>query len=125
MIVRLAHVLLLSESAATLEAESGYTMETPDVSMFRQCILYGDWTTAEELLGRLGFSDEEGLWVSLQSEQSARDALITPCSGCEVPYQSAEIPGVSGGRKDYRCSPNIEGGTRAIEFRPGCSTLAV
>ena len=53
------------ESAATLEAESGYTMETPDVSRFRECILNGDWAAAEEVLSRLGFSEEEGLWVSL------------------------------------------------------------
>ncbi|KAI0341652.1 WD40 repeat-like protein [Trametopsis cervina] len=50
------------ESAATLEAESGYTMETPDVSMFRQCILNGDWANAEGVLSRLGFSENEGLW---------------------------------------------------------------
>lgn len=53
-----------SESAATLEAESGYTMETSDVSRFRQCILEGDWDSAEETLMRLGLSEEEGLWVS-------------------------------------------------------------
>lgn len=53
-----------SESAATLEAESGYTMETPDVSRFRQCILDGDWDSAEDTLMRLGLSEEEGLWVS-------------------------------------------------------------
>ncbi|KAI0086137.1 WD40 repeat-like protein [Irpex rosettiformis] len=50
------------ESAATLEAESGYTMETSDVSRFRECILNGDWTAAGEVLSRLGFSEQEGLW---------------------------------------------------------------
>lgn len=38
-------------------------METPDVSKFRQCILDGDWGSAEDTLVRLGLSDEEGLWV--------------------------------------------------------------
>ncbi|KAI0685665.1 WD40 repeat-like protein [Cytidiella melzeri] len=50
------------ESAATLEAESGYTMETSDVSSFRECILSGDWATAEAVLLRLGLSGEDGLW---------------------------------------------------------------
>ncbi|KAI0819085.1 WD40 repeat-like protein [Irpex lacteus] len=50
------------ESAATLEAESGYTMETSDVSRFRECILNGDWEAAEEVLSRLEFSEQERLW---------------------------------------------------------------
>lgn len=53
-----------SESAATLEAESGYTMESPEVSEFRQCILDGAWNSAEAALMRLGVTDDEGLWVS-------------------------------------------------------------
>ncbi|KAA1469347.1 WD40 repeat-like protein [Dentipellis sp. KUC8613] len=50
------------ESAATLEAESGYVMESPEVSEFRQCILDGDWGEAEVALTRLGVSEDEGLW---------------------------------------------------------------
>ncbi|KDQ60900.1 hypothetical protein JAAARDRAFT_55637 [Jaapia argillacea MUCL 33604] len=50
------------ESAATLEAESGYTMETSEVSKFRQYVLDGAWEQAETMLVRLGVSDEEGLW---------------------------------------------------------------
>ncbi|KAF8912044.1 WD40 repeat-like protein [Gymnopilus junonius] len=50
------------ESAATLEAESGYTMESPEVSLFRQYILDGMWAKAEAALGRLGVQDKEGLW---------------------------------------------------------------
>lgn len=56
-------IFVNSESAATLEAESGYIMETPEVSEFRQCILDGAWASAEAALMRLGVS-EEGTWVS-------------------------------------------------------------
>ncbi|TFY66673.1 hypothetical protein EVG20_g4410 [Dentipellis fragilis] len=50
------------ESAATLEAESGYVMESPEVSEFRQCIIDGDWGEAEAALTRLGVSEDDGLW---------------------------------------------------------------
>ena len=54
---------LISESAATLEAESGYAMESPEVSQFRQLILDGLWSKADAALMRLGVDKEEGLWV--------------------------------------------------------------
>ncbi|KAF8226747.1 WD40 repeat-like protein [Tricholoma matsutake] len=50
------------ESAATLEAESGYSMEEAEVSDFRQYILDGSWGKAEATLMHLAVSDEEGLW---------------------------------------------------------------
>ncbi|KAK7037966.1 WD-domain-containing protein, partial [Favolaschia claudopus] len=50
------------ESAATLEAESGYAMETPDVTDFRQYILEARWSKAEDALHRLGVEDQESLW---------------------------------------------------------------
>ncbi|KAH9483891.1 WD repeat-containing protein 26-like protein [Psilocybe cubensis] len=50
------------ESAATLEAESGYTMEAPEVTQFRQYILEGMWPKAEAALMRLGVHEEDGLW---------------------------------------------------------------
>ncbi|KAF9558038.1 WD40 repeat-like protein [Agrocybe pediades] len=50
------------ESAATLEAESGYTMESPEVAQFRQYILDGMWAKAEAALMRLGVQEDEGLW---------------------------------------------------------------
>ncbi|KAF8163539.1 WD40 repeat-like protein [Crassisporium funariophilum] len=50
------------ESAATLEAESGYTMESPEVSRFRQYILDGMWTKADAALMQLGVEEDEGLW---------------------------------------------------------------
>ncbi|KAF7322514.1 WD-domain-containing protein [Mycena chlorophos] len=42
------------ESAATLEAESGYAMESPQVAEFRQYISEGQWAKAENVLGVLG-----------------------------------------------------------------------
>ncbi len=39
-------------------------MESSDVSKFRQCVLDGAWDSADEILMRLGFVDEEALWVS-------------------------------------------------------------
>ncbi|KAJ7085797.1 WD40 repeat-like protein [Mycena belliarum] len=50
------------ESAATLEAESGYAMETPDVADFRRFILEARWSKAEDALPRLGVRDREELW---------------------------------------------------------------
>ncbi|KAI0672732.1 WD40 repeat-like protein [Trametes maxima] len=50
------------ESAATLEAESGYIMETPEVAEFRRCILGASWESAETALVRLGVTEGEGLW---------------------------------------------------------------
>ncbi|EMD38068.1 hypothetical protein CERSUDRAFT_152691 [Gelatoporia subvermispora B] len=50
------------ESAATLEAESGYVMEAPEVAEFRRCILDGSWERAQATLLRLGVEDDERLW---------------------------------------------------------------
>ncbi len=56
-------ILPHSESAATLEAESGYSMEVPEVSRFKQCILNADWGSAESYLAALGVFDEENIRV--------------------------------------------------------------
>ena len=90
----------LSESAATLEAESGYTMEIPDVSRFRQCILNGDWTSAEEVLGRLGFADDDGLWVRALPRPIPTKTFDMRHLGCQIPNQSAEISGAPGNGED-------------------------
>ncbi|KAJ4487725.1 WD40-repeat-containing domain protein [Lentinula aciculospora] len=50
------------ESAATLEAESGYSMEEPQVKRFREYILSGMWSKAEDALSRLGIVNEDSLW---------------------------------------------------------------
>ena len=56
-------LVLASESAATLEAESGYVMETSRVAEFRRCILEGAWSEAESALEHLGVAENDGLWV--------------------------------------------------------------
>ena len=54
------------ESAATLETESGYVMESPDVGNFREYVLDGRWELAEACLEDLGVEGkaEQGVWVS-------------------------------------------------------------
>ncbi|PFH54156.1 hypothetical protein AMATHDRAFT_135352 [Amanita thiersii Skay4041] len=65
------------ESAATLEAESGYSMETQEVSQFRQHILNGHWAKAEAALTRLGVHEEDKLLEAkfLISEQKYLELL--------------------------------------------------
>lgn len=60
-----------SESAATLEAESGYSMEEPDVKRFKEYILSGMWSNAQDVLSRLGIVDEDHLWVCMASLTSS------------------------------------------------------
>lgn len=55
-----------SESAATLEAESGYTMEAPEVSQFRDYVLNGLWTKAEAALKKLGVREPDQLMVCVK-----------------------------------------------------------
>lgn len=64
------------ESAATLEAESGYSLEAPEVSEFRQHILRGAWADAELLLVELGVTDTDALVVCICSCMT--DMLLTP-----------------------------------------------
>ncbi|KAK2466746.1 hypothetical protein APHAL10511_001004 [Amanita phalloides] len=65
------------ESAATLEAESGYSMEAEEVSQFKQHILHGHWAKAEAALTRLGVNDEASLMEAqfLISEQKYLELL--------------------------------------------------
>ena len=90
---------LRSESATTLEAESGYIMETPEVAEFRRCILNASWDSAEATLVRLGVTEGEGLWVRLTRLNwwSYSDGEI----GGEVPYREAEVFGMSRSTEDY------------------------
>ncbi|TFK76226.1 WD40 repeat-like protein [Pluteus cervinus] len=66
-----------TESAATLEAESGYSMEAVEVSEFRQYVLDGLWPKADAALMRLGVKDEEDLWHArfLISQQKYMELL--------------------------------------------------
>jgi WD repeat-containing protein 26 len=91
----LLKISLISESAATLEAESGYAMESPEVSQFRQLILDGLWSKAEAALVRLGVDEEEGLWVGSFPPHPFLILLIL-LSGCQVSNKSAEISGATG-----------------------------
>ena len=51
------------QSASTLEAESGYTMESPEVAEFRRYVMGASWEQAEAALIRLGVTDEDNLMV--------------------------------------------------------------
>lgn len=66
-----------TESAKTLEAESGYLLETQEVAQFRQYILHGHWAKAEVALTRLGVHDEASLLEAkfLISEQKYLELL--------------------------------------------------
>ncbi|KII88044.1 hypothetical protein PLICRDRAFT_30507 [Plicaturopsis crispa FD-325 SS-3] len=50
-----------TESAATLEAESGYSLESMEVSEFRDYIIHGAWPSAEAALQHLAIDEEEAL----------------------------------------------------------------
>ncbi|KAH8826929.1 WD40-repeat-containing domain protein [Flagelloscypha sp. PMI_526] len=50
------------ESAKTLEAESGYQLESSRVAQFRRFILDGEWDDAENALEALGVHDQDALW---------------------------------------------------------------
>lgn len=45
---------LISESAETLESESGYSLESPEVAEFRRSVLEGDWTKVIGSLSEMG-----------------------------------------------------------------------
>lgn len=60
---RLTTSLVFRETAATLEAESGYSLEAPSVSSFKRYIINGDWESADDVLTQLGVENEEVLLV--------------------------------------------------------------
>jgi hypothetical protein len=61
-------------------------MEAADVSIFRECILNGEWATAEEVLTRLGLADVDGLWVSFYCQHITNATHLEHTIGCQVPY---------------------------------------
>lgn len=91
-----------SESAATLEAESGYVMETSRVAEFRRCILEGAWKEAEEALEHLGVAEDDGLWVWFYCAQLNECCVLIHRTvlGGEIPYQSTEISRILRDRQD-------------------------
>ncbi|KAI0032289.1 WD40 repeat-like protein [Vararia minispora EC-137] len=50
-----------TQSATTLEEESGYAMETPPVAHFRRKVLEGAWQEAVDALADLGLAEDSGL----------------------------------------------------------------
>lgn len=91
-----------SESAATLEVESGYSLESHQVAAFRRCILDGSWDEAESGLSQLGVTDEDSLLVCCPLVQCF--VLLTPLKGGQISYQSAEISGALGDAEDDCCA---------------------
>ncbi|CAK5265107.1 unnamed protein product [Mycena citricolor] len=67
------------ESAATLEAESGYAMESPEIADFRRSILEGHWAEAEAVLQTLTFKTTSAYWGArfMISEQKYLEFLET------------------------------------------------
>lgn len=55
--------LLSRETAATLEAESGFSYETSHVRVFRRLVLSGDWNAVEKALETLEVRDGDNLRV--------------------------------------------------------------
>ena len=66
-----------SESAATLEAESGFVMELPAVKAFREQIIDGLWDAAETTLRNMNVNSDN-LSVRRHSASSQRSLLLTP-----------------------------------------------
>jgi hypothetical protein len=101
-----------SESAATLEAESGYSMETPEVSDFRQYIVDGLWGKAEAALMRLAVSDEA---LSVNPYPSTQLNSLMSHPGCQVPNKPAEIPRAAGSEEDNGRTPRFAQRACAVE----------
>lgn len=53
-----------SGTAQSLQKESGFVLESPSVSEFRQGILRGEWETVEKLLASLPSHELSDLTVS-------------------------------------------------------------
>lgn len=51
-------MLVDSESASTLEAESGYSLETPQVTEFRRAVLDGEWQQVVDSLSEMGIPSQ-------------------------------------------------------------------
>jgi hypothetical protein len=94
-------LLLCRESAATLEAESGYTMEAPEVTQFRRYILGASWSDAEDSLTRLGVTEADGLWVR-PCYAPWFEVLLSSLSGGKVLHWPAKVSRASRSWKDYR-----------------------
>ena len=52
------------KTAAELEGESDYTLESPYVANFRHAVLKGDWGSSERLLDEMDISQDADINVS-------------------------------------------------------------
>ncbi|KAF9317363.1 hypothetical protein BG006_003394, partial [Podila minutissima] len=75
------------QAAQTLEAESGYQLESPAVSRFRECVLSGNWTEVEQLTSQLNLDVNHGIasvkflireqkFLELLEAQQIKSALV-------------------------------------------------
>ncbi|KAG0247984.1 hypothetical protein DFQ27_001316, partial [Actinomortierella ambigua] len=53
LMVQALHSLGYSDSAVSLEDESGFRLESPAITRFRECVLLGQWGEVEELMREL------------------------------------------------------------------------
>jgi hypothetical protein len=88
-----------SQSAAALEAESGYSMESSEVAQFKQYILDGLWSKAEASLTRLGLKNDAKLWVR-HSDIWAWIACSNNDTGCQVSDIQTKVSRVARSRED-------------------------
>lgn len=58
-----------SRAAMQLEEDSEYTLETPEVSHFRQAVLKGEWNKAEKLLFSLDIDKNADVNVGIEISQ--------------------------------------------------------
>jgi hypothetical protein len=59
--------MFLSQSAATLEKESGFPLESAAVAKFRDGVLKGDWALVESLFPTLELDHNKDVVVNLMN----------------------------------------------------------
>ena len=62
------YFLSCRQSAAVLEAESGYVFESDMVAQFRQSVLQGEWDAVEQVLEDMGVHGDAQLRVCAPSK---------------------------------------------------------
>ncbi|KAG0295600.1 hypothetical protein BGZ97_004794 [Linnemannia gamsii] len=113
------------KSAKELEAESGFQLESPAVTRFRDSVLQGDWNTVELLIGDLNldtthelsvkFLIREQKFLELLERRDIKDALIvlrselTPLNQNMDRVHSLTSYMMSGSPEDLRQRANWDG----------------
>ena len=98
-------------------------MESSDVAKFRQCVLDGAWDSADEVLMRLGFVDDEALWVCFLPSRCVSNAHC--CAERKVPDQSAEIPRDARGTQDCSSAAHPTRGAGSAQYGAGPATFTI